>query len=237
MSAFFSKIGDFLTIKTKKKEYRPSMSILAVLSLIAFVVFLAYMIFCTVTHGSAVDPKNATEHAIIEGFGWASVASFLILSCDLIWRRNASHVLFTFLIAVAQGGYCLAQGIYRVTSKSDITSVIFFIMAFVFALWSALFFVKKALDGDASWLMKTVIGLTICWMVAAWFFAYQILEAFGHVNDALFWDGVIVGISTTVAFIYAANASLTSDFDPHPIAVDELGNIIEEDASAGDKAQ
>lgn len=230
MNPFFKQVGDIFTIKIGGKSYRPRVSVVAILSFLAFLVYLAYCIFCTATHfgTQAIAAESGTEHLLTLVFGWINCVLFLMLALDLTWRRNSSHILVTVLIALTNAAYALAQSIYRFENGMDVASAVFFALTAAFSLWSAGYFVKKAIDGNGNWLMKTVIGLDIAFMVIAAFFSYQVLEAFAHIGDALFWDGFMTGFFLLISFCLAGYVSMTSDYDPHPIMVDELGNIIED---------
>ncbi len=230
MREFLKKAQDILSIKTKKKVYRPRPSVMGILSLATGLIALAYAIFCTATHFFIPGISDNGEHLIIAVFSWLIAASLLLLSLDLFYRSEASHVLIVFLGGTIVLAYQLAQGIYRLGEGNDVGNGVVYVVTAVLVFWSLLFFLKKAFDGDASWLMKTSIGLSIAGLVCSWAFSYMILEAFAHANDSLFWDGVIVGILTLCAFVYCSFTSVTSDYDPHPIMVDELGNVIEEKA-------
>ncbi len=231
MNTFFKQVGDALTIKVRGKSYRPRLSAVAILSLLAFAVYLAYCIFCTATHFGtlAVAEETGTEHLLTLVFGWINCLLFLFLGLDLIWRQSSSHVLATVLISLANGGYALGQSIYRFEAGLDTASAVFFALNALFSFWSAGYFVKKAIDGSGNWLMKTILGLNIAFMVIAAFFSYQILEAFAHFGDAIFWDGFMTGFLLIISFCLASYVGMTSDYDPHPIMVDELGNIVEDD--------
>lgn len=235
MNSFFKHVGDALTIKVRDKSYRPRVSVVAILSFLAFALYLAYCIFCTTTHfgAQAIAEESGTEHLLTLVFGWINCVLFLFLSLDLTWRRNSSHILATILIALANAAYALGQSIYRFETGMDVASAVFFALTAAFSFWSAGYFVKKAIDGNGNWLMKTVIGLDIAFMVVAAFFSYQVLEAFAHIGDALFWDGFMTGFFLLISFCLASYVAMTSDYDPHPIMVDELGNIIESDENSG----
>ena len=174
MNPFFKQVGDIFTIKIGEKSYRPRVSVVAILSFLAFLVYLAYCIFCTATHfgTQAIAAESETEHLLTLVFGWINCVLFLMLALDLTWRRNSSHILVTVLVALTNAAYALAQSIYRFENGMDVASAVFFALTAAFSLWSAVYFVKKAIDGNGNWLMKTVIGLDIAFMVIAAFFSY-----------------------------------------------------------------
>lgn len=230
MRELILKIRDALTIKTKRRSYVPKLiKISGILAIVVGLLGLAYMAFCSSAHFTAeVNLADSAEHAIVLTFGWVMVAWCFVIFFDMLYRRHVSHILVTGIGGLIFVGYHLAQGIYRI-GNGDIGNAVVYLLTVALGIWSVLFFFKKAMDGDASWLMKTVYGLTILLGFCCWGFTYTVLEAFSHFGDALFWDGVVVGLLYVAFFAIVGYVSIVSDYDPHPIEVDELGNMIETD--------
>ncbi len=221
-----SFIKKHLTIRFPNgKEYVPSFSFLAVFALGMVVLTGLYWIavwnmdFSEVTY--MAEPN--TFHTFMAIAFFLSLFTFF----DLLYRKKASHVLLVLLHGISVFAYCLTLTIVAFEKGSEgTTSGIFYAVCSVCTFLSIFSYIFKALNGDADWKFKTINGCSIVFLFLAVCFSYSILDSYEHIGDTVFWLGLLAGLFILLESVLATSISTLSDYDPHPIQLDEFGNPV-----------
>ncbi len=151
-----------------------------------------------------------------------------VLFFDTLLRKEVSHIAATITAALVGSIYFAFNSLVEF-DKSVVGAGVFYALAAVFAAAMIYFFIKKMLDGDATLGYKICGGACGVLGLFAICFSYPFLDAYSHTGETIFWFGGLLGIAMLVYLSVAFYVSISSDYDPNPIAIDEFGNPIDND--------
>lgn len=100
----------------------------------------------------------------VMNIAFMAVAFFvvLIMTVDLLFRQNVSHIVMVLVCGLLFSAYALARTIFNLAITRDhVGSGVLYLIAFAGSLLMLYFFVKKALDGDADFSYLLTGGLTL----------------------------------------------------------------------------
>lgn len=157
----------------------------------------------------------------------ATIAS-LVLFIDTYLRKEVSHIAATCTCGAVTFIYLAANAVVQFMSSGEGAGV-FFAIGAVGAAAMIYFFVNKMLDGDATLGYKIAGGATLIGTLFGVCFAYPFLDMYSHSTESIFWTGGFFGIAMMVLMSVAFYVSISSDYDPNPIEIDEFGNPIDND--------
>lgn len=228
--------------KNKKLDTLAGLSLLAFLLLAFLTVVGGISIFKQL--GSTIEYKGVTytysEYAKLSGVDTfkQAVATLIMLPVatigagvlffDTLLRKEVSHIAVTVTAALVGAIYFGFNSIVEFR-KSEEGAGFFYALAAVFAAVMIYFFIKKMLDGDATLGYKICGGACGVLGLFAVCFAYPFLDAYSHTGETIFWFGGLFGIAMLIYLGIAFYVSISSDYDPNPIAIDEFGNPIDND--------
>ena len=150
------------------------------------------------------------------GFG----VLMILLILDMQFRKKSSHILMTMLVLTLVFGYVLALGIFNfVVNKDILTGIVGIIAAALVAASAALYF-KKTLDGDCklSYFVVFIVAALIVYAISV--SNYNLLDAFNHQGDVVFWCGYATSRAFLLAFLLITWVNHGSDYEPAGIQVD-----------------
>jgi hypothetical protein len=165
----------------------------------------------------------------------ASIGLFL----DLLYRHQVSHIAGVLVLALLVNVYCLYYGIYDVVIHKPVGSVFFF-LCFLASVGADVFYVKKALGGDANLPFWACSIATWALFVFASVANYTFFDTYAFVNgaywnyipkDFYFWGNLLTMRTILLCSIAASTISLQCDFDPKPLKLNDLGQVIYEDSA------
>jgi hypothetical protein len=171
-------------------------------------------------------PDNVTSLIFACIFLVIVVALFVAL----LTRKDKSHIGYTVLVSGLVFAYSLTKAIICFTSGAVLqyaNAGVLYCVAALASLFQIVFFILKALDGDADWRYMTSSVVTAVFLFLASAFQYSLLDAYSHMGDTVFWQGYSVSRLIIFVEIIAIIVSLRSDYDPNPILLDEFGNPID----------
>ena len=81
---------------------------------------------------------------------------------------------------------------------------------------SLVFFVKKTLDGDCSWLyyVSVILGAAFLFLASCTKYSYSILNALGHQGDVVYWGSYGVSRIALLSYLLGAYLNLSLDYEP-----------------------
>ncbi len=223
ISFFFHRLGDVLTIRWHGRTYRPVFDGHCLFAAIALLLDVLYFILLGVTGAINMATPEIITFNVTMSFALVFLVFFLV---DLLYRKNATHILWIVLFGALVFAYALSVGLVLQLVKNNGSSAFFFIAAF-FSFTSLILYVRKALVGDADIWFKISAGLMITFYFLGWLFGYPILDAFGQGGDLNYWFGVYSSLAFSVYAVMVAYISSQTDYDPHPLELDEFGNPID----------
>ncbi|GEM_PF-4360700 len=157
----------------------------------------------------------------------ACIAS-LALFVDTLVRKEVSHIAVTCTCGVVAFAYLLGNSIVELMASQEGAGA-FYAVGAIGAAATVFFFVKKMLDGDATLGYKIAGGVTLIGTLFGVCFAFPFLDAYTHANEAIFWAGGFFGIAMMILMAVTFYVSISSDYDPNPIEIDEFGNPVDND--------
>lgn len=173
------------------------------------------------------------------------VYDFLILFAslglffDLLFRHKVSHIAFVLLFALLVNVYCLYYGIHDCLSGEPVGAVFFF-LCLLTSVGADVFYVKKTLGGDANLPFWAFSIATWSFFVFASVANYTFFDTYAFSNgsfsdfiakDFYFWGDLLTMRTVLLSSIAASTVSLQCDFDPKPLKLNDLGQVIYEDPS------
>lgn len=172
---------------------------------------------------------NVVFYVLVLG---ASICLFF----DLLHRGKVSHIFFILLFAILFNVYCFYYLIYNVQIGKPVGAV-FYCLAFLSSLGADVYYVKKALSGDANLPFWAFCIATWGFFVFGFVANYTFFDTYSFVNgsfsdfipkDFFFWGNVIGTRMMLFCSIAITSISLKCDFDPHPLVLNELGQVVYE---------
>lgn len=157
----------------------------------------------------------------------ASVASFALF-CDTLARKEVSHIAVTCTCGLVSLIYLVGNAVVEFMASNEGAGA-FFAIGAVASAFMIYFFIKKMLDGDATLGYKIAGGATLLGTLFGVCFAYPFLDAYTHANETIFWAGGFFGIAMMILMAVTFYVSISSDYDPNPIEIDEFGNPVDND--------
>lgn len=157
---------------------------------------------------------------------------------DLLFRHKVSHVVFVLLFALLVNVYCLYYGIYDCMTGEPVGAVFFFFCLFT-SIGADVFYVKKALGGDANIPFWAFSIATWAFFIFASVANYTFFDTYAFSNGAFsdfiakdfyFWGDLLTMRTILLSSVVASTISLQCDFDPKPLKLNDLGQVIYEDS-------
>lgn len=145
---------------------------------------------------------------------------------DCLLRKGVSHIAVTVSSGLAVVAYLITNAIVEFATGSKGASI-FLILASIAGIALVFFFIQKMLDGDATLGYKISGGLCGVFALFGICLAYPFLDAYSHADESIFWGGGFLGIAILIILAVTFYVSVSSDYDPNPIEIDEFGNPIE----------
>lgn len=194
------------------------------LSLIGFVLFaLCFLLFCLSSKFSNEGEK--TENLIFLIFSLLGMGATLASFLDCLFRKNVTHILIIFIQGLLLVAFEVVEAINL--HSSNTSGWVFYAIAAALSVIMVYFYIKKALDGDATLGYKIVLILLAVFSFFGPSFGYPALEAYSHQGDTTFWTGCLIGYSYVMLLAISASLSMNNDYQPEERELDEFGNEVE----------
>ena len=165
--------------------------------------------------GEPVDGYLHTgESMMTMVFAGLLVVLMIALVLDLQLRKKSSHVFVTMLVLTLVFGYVLALGIFNfVVNKDILTGIVGILAAALVAACAALYF-KKTLDGDCKlpYFVFFILAALIVYAISV--SNYNLLDAFNHQGDVVFWCGYATSRAFLLSFLLITWVNHGSDYEP-----------------------
>lgn len=213
----------------KTKRFEPKFSSFV---LFGFILALAGMMFGIfgLSKLTTIPAAKVAENSINIVFAFIIGIFMIIFATDMLFRHKVSHIACTFIGQLLLIVYTLLRMIssFQANEFKATTGAIFYAITLVAELVLAYSIVEKALDGDASIVFVISFVVEILFIVFASFQVYSLFDVWGEKDNNVYWMGVfdsliIMGFSCYVYFV-----ALKSDYEPHPIKLDQFGNPVDE---------
>ena len=168
--------------------------------------------------GEAVDGYLHTgEYALTLVFLGLLFAGLTLGLLSWIFRRKSTQIAVSCLLSVIAFSYCLARSVYcfGLGGTNSIPAIFYLIGALGIAC-SLVFFVKKTLDGDCSWLyyVSVILGAAFLFLASCTKYSYSILNALGHQGDVVYWGSYGVSRIALLSYLLGAYLNLSLDYEP-----------------------
>lgn len=165
--------------------------------------------------GEPVDGYLHTgESMMTMVFAGLLVVLMIALVLDLQLRKKSSHVFVTMLVLTLVFGYVLGLGIFDFVVKDDMLSGIVGILAAALVAACAALYFKKTLDGDCKlpYFVFFILAALIVYAISV--SNYNLLDAFNHQGDVVFWCGYATSRAFLLAFLLITWVNHGSDYEP-----------------------
>lgn len=146
---------------------------------------------------------------------------------SLLISHHSSHIISVLLLGLYVAAYALTKAIFGFGHGLG-GGAIFYLLAFLGAIGTIVFYILKALDGDSDWRFWAFAWITVALLLFGGIGYYSIFDAYGHPGDVPYWGGLSASRLVIYLSICASTISSKCDFDPNPILLDEFGNPIDE---------
>jgi hypothetical protein len=156
---------------------------------------------------------------------------FVAFFIGVLRHKKVSHIGFILVGGVLMVVYLICRTVYCFQNVSSnyklVMAGLLYCLAIPCSIYQVYRFVLKALDGDAVWQYSLTTGLTIVLIFLAEANQYSLLDTYSHINDYVFWSGYLASRFMLYLDISIVYISVTCDYDPNPIELDEFGNPID----------
>lgn len=211
------------------KKYKPTLSSFVILGYLLAIFALVSAIF-GLSKISTISSSLAGENIVNLIFAFIVAIFMALFSTDMLLRQKVSHVAYSLLGQIIVIGYtiseivvCFSKGVF-----TDTTGGVFYCIALVAELLLAYAIVEKALDGDASKLFVASFIVEALFIVFAGNQIYSFFDVWAERSNNVYWLGLFDSLSLILTGFYVYFVSFKSDFEPHPIKLDQFGNPIDD---------
>lgn len=219
----------------KKNKFSFKWNALALFPLIAIVLLFIFFIyhFLALANPDAFNPEpnNLGNNDYLFTMGNAISVTFaailffycILLSLDLLFRKDSSHILLVLVGEAIISAYAIAKTVWTFDTsfKRQVISLVFLITADVLLIVMHYFFLKKAWDGDYDSIYMICLLLA---GIALYFGLVQydsVLDAYSYLGDIVFWGDWSVAHLMVALYVGLSFINIHSDYDPEPLQLDE----------------
>lgn len=146
---------------------------------------------------------------------------------SLFISHHGSRVISVLLLGLYVTAFALTKAIFGF-GHGLAGGAVFYLLGFLSAIGTIVFYILKALDGDSDWRFWAFAWVTVAFLLFGGIGYYSIFDAYGHLGDVSYWGGLSASRLVIYLSICASTISSKCDFDPNPILLDEFGNPIDE---------
>lgn len=179
---------------------------------------------------SSIGASYVTENGINVALALTIGCFMALFATDMLLRQKVSHVAFSLTGQLIIVAYTLYQLIRCFVSGgfATVTGGVFYAIALLGELVLVYAIAEKALDGDASTLFYISFIVEVLFLLFASAQVYSFFDIYSERKNPVYWMGLLDALLLLCFSFYVAFVSLWSDFEPHPIRLDEFGNPVDD---------
>jgi hypothetical protein len=206
----------------------------AILPLVALVAIALYFVLIAANAAGIPDTLDNRLNVVFMVIGFVLMA---LLFLDFLFRQNVSHILLVVVSGLYLLAYMFAKMLASYLSGTNTTlkEGVFFTLTLLAMGFMIYYYIKKGLDGDASFWYYAVAIAVILFFFFAVISNYSLFDAYGNKDNPSFWPGLFSSRIMVYIFILITATNINNDYDPNPIQLDEFGNPIDEQKNGNEK--